>query len=208
MTAEEPLLVLAERAALAAFAGAEHAFDDLLVTLADCAPRHPMLRIAKGFALDANHRAHVTLVQRFVLTRNLDKVHAAVGKVFANARQSRLAMEAFKHYYIPDKDLGLAGISIQPTPELRKLEQRVIAAVTPFAVKTGDSSAFVTTPDDPVIHPALITYVGEFVPKHSGKHFDPPVARVVQPGERGFATLGSRSRWPDRCWEGPPHLDR
>lgn len=62
MTAEETLLVLAERAALAAFAGAEHAFDDLLVTLADCAPRHPMLRIAKGFALDAGEAGLVALL--------------------------------------------------------------------------------------------------------------------------------------------------
>ncbi|MNT25973.1 hypothetical protein D3C72_1615200 [compost metagenome] len=27
----------------------------------------------KGFALDATHRPHITLVQRFVLTENLDK---------------------------------------------------------------------------------------------------------------------------------------
>lgn len=157
--------------------------DEKMLQQATATNERLLKAFPKGFALDANHRAHVTLVQRFVLTRNLDKVHAAVGKVFANARQSRLAMKAFKHYYIPDKDLGLAGISIQPTPELSKLEQRVIAAVTPFAVKTGDSSAFVTTPDDPVIHPALITYVGEFVPKHSGKHFDPHVTTGVAPRE-------------------------
>src|SRR5262245_27832242 len=36
----------------------------------------------KGFALDAAHHPHVTLVQRFVLTKNLDQVYAAVGKVF------------------------------------------------------------------------------------------------------------------------------
>ena len=41
----------------------------------------------KGFALDASHRPHITLVQRFVLTENLDKVYAAVGKVFANANE-------------------------------------------------------------------------------------------------------------------------
>ena len=39
----------------------------------------------KGFALDASHRPHITLVQRFVLTKNLDKVYAAVGKVFATS---------------------------------------------------------------------------------------------------------------------------
>src|SRR5206468_7969274 len=63
----------------------------------------------KGFALDASHRPHVTLAQRFVLTENLDKVYAAVGKVFANNNVAVLKLEAFKYYYIPDKDLGISG---------------------------------------------------------------------------------------------------
>ena len=98
----------------------------------------------KGFALDAKHRPHITLVQRFVLTENLDEVYAAVGKVFASANVTGLNLEAFKNYYIPDKDLGLFGIVIKPTPELLELEKQVIDAATPFAVKTGTSAAFVT----------------------------------------------------------------
>jgi len=137
----------------------------------------------KGFALDASHRPHVTLVQRFVLTENLEKVYAAVGKVFASANVTGLKLEAFKYYYIPDKDLGLSGIVIKPTPELLKLEQQVIDAVTPFAVKTGTSAAFVTTPEDPEILPALITYVSEFVPKHSGEHYEPHVTTGLAPRE-------------------------
>jgi hypothetical protein len=137
----------------------------------------------KGFALDASHRPHVTLVQRFVLTENLEKVYAAVGKVFAGANVTGLKLEAFKYYYIPDKDLGLSGIVIKPTPELLKLEQQVIDAVTPFAVKTGTSAAFVTTPEDPEILPALITYVSEFVPKHSGEHYEPHVTTGLAPRE-------------------------
>jgi hypothetical protein len=43
---------------------------------------------------------------------------AAVGKVFAGANVTGLKLEAFKYYYIPDKDLGLSGIVIKPTPEL------------------------------------------------------------------------------------------
>src|SRR6266478_9361992 len=109
----------------------------------------------KGFALDATHRPHITLVQRFVRTEDLEKVYAAVGKVFASANVTGLKLEAFKYYYIPDKDLGLSGIVVKPTPELLKLEQQVIDAVTPFAVKIGTSAAFVTTPEDPNVLPAL-----------------------------------------------------
>ncbi|TMH30017.1 MAG: hypothetical protein E6H66_19020, partial [Betaproteobacteria bacterium] len=126
----------------------------------------------KGFALDATHRPHITFVQRFVLTENLDKVYGAVGKVFASANVTGLKLEAFKLYYIPNKDIGLSGIVIKPTPELIKLEMQVIDAVTPFAVKAGTSAAFVTG-DVPEVLPALITYVSDFVPKSSGEHFHP-----------------------------------
>jgi len=135
----------------------------------------------KGFALDASHRPHITFLQGFVSTENLDKVYAAVGKVFSTANVTGLKLEAFKYYYIPDKDLGLSGIVIKPTPELLKLEQRVIDAVTPFAVKTGTSAAFVTTPEDPNIIPPLIAYVSEFVPKHSGKNYHPHVTTGLAP---------------------------
>jgi len=128
----------------------------------------------KGFALDATHRPHITLVQRFVLTKNLDKVYAAVSKVFTSANVTGLKLEAFEYYYIPDKDLGLSGIVIKPTPELIKLEMQVIDAVTPFAEKTGTSAAFVTG-DVPEVLPALITYVSEFVPKSSGENYHPHV---------------------------------
>jgi len=136
----------------------------------------------KGFALDASHRPHITLVQRFVLTENLDKVYAAVGKVFAAANVTGLKLEAFKYYYIPDKDLGLSGIVIKPTPELLTLEKQVIDAVTPFVVETGTSAAFVTG-DDPEILPELITYVSDFVPKHSGENYHPHVTTGLAPKE-------------------------
>jgi len=136
----------------------------------------------KGFALDASHRPHVTLVQRFVRTKDLDKVYAAVGKVFAAANVTGLKLEAFKYYYMPDKDLGLSGIVIKPTPELLELEQKVIDAVTPFVVETGTSAAFVTG-DDPEVLPELITYVSDFVPKHSGEHYDPHVTTGLAPRE-------------------------
>jgi hypothetical protein len=82
---------------------------------------------------------------------------------------------------MPDKDLGLSGIVVRPTPALLKLEQQVIDAVTPFTVTTGTSAAFVTTPENPVILPMLITYVSEFVPKSSGENFHPHVTTGLAP---------------------------
>ena len=128
----------------------------------------------EGFALDASHHPHVTMVQRFVRTADLDQVYAAAGKAIANANVASLKLEAFKYYYIPDKELGLSGIVIKPTPELLKVEQDVIDAVAPLTVKTGTSAAFVM-PEDPGVNQLLITYVEVFVPEHSGEHYEPHV---------------------------------
>jgi len=155
--------------------------DDTMIQHAEATNKRLRKVYPKGFALDASHRPHISLVQRFVLTENLDKVYNAVGKVFASANVTALKLEAYKYYYIPDKDLGLSGIVIKPTPELLKLEQQVIDAVTPYAVKTGTSTAFVTTPEDPKILPALITYVSDFVPKHSGKNYHAHVTTGLAP---------------------------
>ena len=57
----------------------------------------------KGFALDATHRPHITMIQRFVRTADLDKVYAAAGKVLAGANVNAMKLEAFKYYYIPGR---------------------------------------------------------------------------------------------------------
>src|SRR3972149_3918284 len=44
----------------------------------------------KGFALDASHRPHITLIQRFVRTADIDKVYAAAGQVLARANVTAL----------------------------------------------------------------------------------------------------------------------
>jgi len=169
------------------------AFEQALVTAIDILlePDATMLQHAeannarllkvypKGFALDATHRPHITMIQRYVRTADLDQVYAAAGQVLARTHLTGMKLEAFKYYYIPSKNIGLAGIVAKPTPELLKLQQDLIAAVAPFTVETGDSSAFVTTPDDPVIDPFLIGYVSTFVPKASGEHFNPHVTTGV-----------------------------
>ncbi len=135
----------------------------------------------QGFALDAAHRPHITLIQRFVRTADLDKVYEAAGKVFAGVNVAGMKLEAFKYYYVPVKELGVSGIVARPTPELIKLQDDLIAAVAPFTVPSGTSAAFVTTPDDRVIDPLLIEYVSMFVPAYSGDHFSPHVSTGVAP---------------------------
>lgn len=138
---------------------------------------------AKGFALDAAHRPHITIVQRFVHTADLDKVYAAIGKVWADTNVKRRKLEAFKYYYAPTGAVGVAGICAKPTPEILKLQADIIAAVKPFTVDTGTISAFTAPHDDPAIDAGLIQYVSTYVPKMSGEHFNPHVSTGVAPRE-------------------------
>jgi hypothetical protein len=129
----------------------------------------------KGFTLDETHYPHVTCLQRYVKTADLDKVYEAVGKVLADEKPTTWKLKAYKYYYMPWKDLGLAGIVIEPTDDLIRYQKKLIDAVEPFTVKTGSAAAFVTTKEDPDIVKPLIDYVADFVPIASGKKFNPHV---------------------------------
>lgn len=131
----------------------------------------------EGFALDATHTPHITMLQCFVRTADLDKVFAAEGKVFAAANVAAMKLEAFKRYYAPaGGGLGVAGICARPTPELLKLQEEVIAAANPFMQKTATIGAFTAPHDNPAIDAAIIDYVSTFVPKMSGANFNPHVS--------------------------------
>ncbi|MFI3188433.1 hypothetical protein BCS42_04805 [Crenothrix sp. D3] len=129
----------------------------------------------KGFALDALHTPHITLIQRYVRTAELDKVYAAAGKILTKKNIADWKLKAFKYYYIPTEDIGIAGIVIKPTAELLKLQQELIDAVAPYTVKTGTTAAFASLSNGSDIQSGLMEYVTDFVPKYTGEHFNPHV---------------------------------
>ncbi len=137
----------------------------------------------KGFSLDATHSPHITLVQRFVRTSDLDKLYAAVGKVFASANVTGMKLEAFKYYYAPGGAVGVAGICARPTPGIIKLQADIIAAIAPFTVQTGTIGAFTAPHDNPATDALMIDYVSTFVPKMTAENYNPHVSTGVAPKE-------------------------
>jgi hypothetical protein len=137
----------------------------------------------RGFALDETHTTHITMLQAFVRTADLDKVYGAQETVFAAAHVNAMKLEAFKFYYAPTGSTGVAGISAKPTPELLKLQADIIAAAKPFMVETGPIGAFTAAHDNPALDAALIQYVSTFVRKMSGANFNPHVSTGVAPKE-------------------------
>jgi hypothetical protein len=135
----------------------------------------------KGFALDAAHRPHITLIQCFVRTVDLDKVYAAAHGVLAAANVNAMKLEAHKYYYAPAGATGVAGIVAKPTPEIIKLQADLIAAIKPFIVEAGPIEAFTARHDDPATDAAIIQYVSTFVQNNAGDRFNPHVSTGVAP---------------------------
>ncbi len=149
--------------------------DATMVQHAQAANARLLKAFPKGFALDATHNPHVTLLQQFVRTADLEKVYAALDKVFASEKPTTWKLKAFKYYYIPSPPVGLAGIVVEPTEDLLRLQQKIIDAVTPFTEKTGTPAAFMSTEDGKDIQGFLLTYVADFVTIAAGKKFNPHV---------------------------------
>jgi hypothetical protein len=136
----------------------------------------------EGFSLDAAHRPHITLLQCFIRSADLDKVYAAVGNVLRDAHVKQMTLEAFKYYYAPaDATTGVAGICAKPTTTILKLQAEVIAATKPFMVETATIGAFTAPHPTPLLDEALIDYVSTFDPKMSGASFNPHVSTGVAP---------------------------
>lgn len=135
----------------------------------------------KGFALDETHSPHMTTLQRFVRTADLDKAYDAVGRALAGEKIASWKLKAFKYYYLPAGETGLAGIVVEPTDDWLRLQQKIVEAMAPFTVETGSEAAFHLTPEDGAFSKGLIEYVAAFVPASTGKNFNPHVTIGVAP---------------------------
>jgi 2'-5' RNA ligase len=129
----------------------------------------------KGFPLDETHHPHVTMLQQFVRTGDLDKVFAAANAVLAKEKPRAWTLKAFKYYYIPSPPIGLAGIVVEPTEDLHRLQDELITAVEPYTLKTGTPAAFFSDEGGRDIQESLIDYVANFVTDTAGKRFNPHV---------------------------------
>jgi len=136
-----------------------------------------------AFARDDAHHPHITMLQTFVRTADLEQVYAAEEKVLAAANVNAMKLEAFKYYYAPAGATGVAGICAKPTPAILKLQADIIAAAGPFMVQAGPIGAFTAPHEDPAIDAGLIQYVSTFASKMAGESFNPHVSTGVAPRE-------------------------
>src|SRR6476469_7374173 len=155
--------------------------DGTMIKNATAANERLLKVFPKGFALGKTHQPHISTLQRYVKTADLDKIYEAVGKVLTEEKPIGWKLKAYKYYYLPWKEIGLAGIVIEPTDDLLRYQKKLVDAVTPFTVGTGTAAAYVTTKEDPDINQPTIDYVAHFVPNETGKKFNPHVTTGLAP---------------------------
>ncbi len=129
----------------------------------------------KGFSLDETHHPHISMLQQFVRTDDLDKVFQAANAVLAKEKPMAWRLKAFKYYHIPAPPMGVAGIVIEPTEDLHRLQDALVKAVEPYTVKTGTPAAFFSEDGGRDIQSELISYVENFVKDAAGSRFNPHV---------------------------------
>jgi hypothetical protein len=127
-----------------------------------------------SFSLDAVHTPHISVLQCFIKTSDLKKVIDAVDKVVKREKPEKETLSTKGFYFLPDKTMGLAGITINTTPELLTYQSKIIEAVKPYIV-TGNDSAFVQNPNGRPLVKGLTEYVNGFIPDHSGAKYLPHV---------------------------------
>ncbi|MGA8172760.1 MAG: hypothetical protein WB816_18270 [Methylocystis sp.] len=149
--------------------------DAAMVQRAEAANARLLKDYPRGFAFDETHHPHLTLLQRYVRTADLDKVYDAVGKVLDKEKAASWHLKAFKYYYIPWRENGVAGIVVAPTSYLTKLQAKLIRAVARYTTRKGTAAAFAAPPEDPEINRPTIDYVATFVPKATGLQFNPHI---------------------------------
>jgi hypothetical protein len=134
-----------------------------------------------SFALDEQHRPHITLLQCFTASADLEPLYRAVEAVVGQAGLADMELHAVRYGYTHGPGMGIAGIWAAVTPELLKLQAEVINAARPFMLPTGTITAFTEGHGNPAFDAALIDYVTNFVDRGAGTRFEPHVSTGVAP---------------------------
>jgi hypothetical protein len=137
-----------------------------------------------GFELDDTHAPHITTLQRFVRTADLEHVFDAVERTISETDASVLRLRAvvLRHVDWGVPGQGLAVIQIQPNPAVLDYQARLLAAVSPHVESGGTAAAFMADADGPDISQSTIDWVEGYVPAQLGNAYIPHITV-------GFAAL-------------------
>ena len=129
----------------------------------------------QGFALDASHVPHISILHRYVKTDDLPKIFAAVGQAGAKHPIGGQTLTANGLENSPWQGHQITSIKVEKTPDLATLQSDLVTALGPYSVESGDADAFMTTGGEPHVGDETVEYVRTFVPKRTGDGFKPHI---------------------------------
>ena len=111
--------------------------------------RRMPLSIPAGITLDDTHLPHITMLQRYLITANLDQAYAAIEATLAATDVAALSYHVpgitySEHWGPPGQAAAVLGV--HPNQQVLDLQAALLAAVTPFTGTGGTDAAFVTDP--------------------------------------------------------------
>ena len=136
-----------------------------------------------GFALDASHVPHISVLHGYVQSKDLTNVYSAVSRVIVKRPLTGRQLNVSGLEHKPWDDKELTNIKIEKTPELEAFQADLVAALSPYLVEAGDKTAFFTSNEDASVDQQTIEYVRTFVQKHAGNRFEPHVTVGISDAE-------------------------
>jgi hypothetical protein len=148
--------------------------EEAMIARAKAVNARMLESVPSGFALDEHHRPHITTLQRYVRSADLDHVLDAIQGVLKTVDVRGLKFTAVKYFHLTSKDipgLGLNAIVAKPTAEVLDFQAKLISAVEPFTESGGTAEAYVRTEAEPDINQDTIDYIEHYVPARSGQNY-------------------------------------
>jgi hypothetical protein len=111
--------------------------------------RRMPLSIPAGITLDDTHLPHITMLQRYLITADLDQAYAAIESTIDATDVAALSYHVpgitySEHWGPPGQAAAVLGV--EPNQRVLDLQAALLAAVTPFTGTGGTDAAFVTDP--------------------------------------------------------------
>lgn len=139
--------------------------------------------VPDGFALDATHQPHITTLQCYVRTEELDQAYDVIEETLRATDTKTLVYQgvAIRHAEWGVPGQGLAAILVRPSSHVLDFQATLLAGVRPFTEPKGTADAFVTDEGEEITQ-STFDWVDGYVPGQIGDAYTPHITV-------GFATV-------------------
>jgi hypothetical protein len=135
--------------------------------------RRMPLSIAAGLTLDDAHLPHITMLQRYLVTADIEQAFAAIEQTLAATDPAALGYHVpgitySEHWGPPGQAAAVLGV--QPNQQVLDLQAALVSAVGPFTGSGGTDTAFVTAPGEEISQTTK-DWVETYVPDQTGANY-------------------------------------